>query len=485
MKLLSLALLATLSIANAQETSPEKSVVRVNTTMQGYNLVQPWQKAAPGTRLGLGAVIAGGQVLVTAQMVTDATYIELEKADTAAKTIAEVVAVDYEANLAVLKPSTDAEFLSDRIPFELADPLAPGDQVQAWQFESNGTPVSTNIQVSKAEIGRYFLDTSYFLKVEATGTVQYRSGSFTLPVAKDGKLGGMLVSYSSKDQVSNILPASLISHFLKDLEDGKYSGFPNLGVMYAQTLDEQFRKYLKLNGHSGGVYISKVVPGASAAQAGLEEGDVLLSIAGHAIDSRGNYDHPVWGKLSFGHLVRGDAFTGDVLKLGILRDGKKKDIDLKLVRKPPADELIDPYMFDRGPKFAIQGGLVFQELTRPFLRLFGNDWQSRAPVKLLMANANPEMYREQGKRKLVMLTRAIPTPATLGYERLSTLIVTKVNGKDINDIKDLAAAFEKPEGAQHRIEFEEFPKLIFLDVDLSKTVNAALEQRFGITQRLD
>ena len=76
-------------------------------------------------------------------------------------------------------------------------------------------------------------------------------------------------------------------------------------------------------------------------------------------------------------------------------------------------------MFDRGPKFSIIGGLVFQELSVPFLKLFGNDWQSRAPIKLLMAHANPEMYEKEGRRKLVILTRTIPTPATLGYERLS------------------------------------------------------------------
>ena len=76
-----------------------------------------------------------------------------------------------------------------------------------------------------------------------------------------------------------------------------YQGFPNLGIGYAQTLDEQFRKYLSLNGHKGGVYISKVVPGASAAAADLREGDVILSIGGNEIDSRGNYDHPVWGML--------------------------------------------------------------------------------------------------------------------------------------------------------------------------------------------
>jgi len=115
--------------------------------MQSYNLIQPWEKGASSTRIGLGAVLPGGKVLVTAQMVTDATYIELEKPDTAAKTTAQVITVDYEANLALLKPINDNDFLSDRLPFELDTNLSPKDKVEAWQFEASGTPVTTQIMV--------------------------------------------------------------------------------------------------------------------------------------------------------------------------------------------------------------------------------------------------------------------------------------------------------------------------------------------------
>ena len=357
--------------------------------------------------------------------------------------------------------------------------------MEAWQFEANGTPVITQITVSKGEVRQSFIDTARFLQIQANGPVKYRSGSFTLPVAKNKKLAGLLISYSSKDQISNILPASIIEHFLKDTEDGKYTGFPNLGIMYSQTLDEQFRNYLKLDQEDGGVFVSKVIEGASAAAANIKSGDVILSINGKGIDSRGNYNDPVWGKLSFSHLVRGKAFTGDPMKIKILREGQKKDINLKLIRRPAEDYLIDPYMFDRGPKFAIIGGLVFQELSVPFLKLFGNDWKSRAPIKMLMAHASPEMYEKEGRRKLVILTRTIPTPVTLGYERLSTLIVTKINGVPINDIQDVDKAASMPANEQHRIEFESYPKLIFLDAILAERVNAALEKRIGITKRLE
>ncbi|MFT5856658.1 MAG: hypothetical protein ACI8XO_003912, partial [Verrucomicrobiales bacterium] len=37
----------------------------------------------------------------------------------------------------------------------------------------------------------------------------------------------------------------------------------------------------------------------------------------------------------------------------------------------------------------------------------------------------------------------------------------------------------------HRIEFDEFPYLIFMDASLSEGINAQLKQRIGTTERLD
>src|SRR5690606_19868204 len=123
---------------------------------------------------------------------------------------------------------------------------------------------------------------------------------------------------------------------------------------------------------------------------------VVLSIDGQAIDPRGNYDHPQYGKLSFSHLVRGAAKVGDTVKLELIRDGKPLDLDVTLARKRAEDFLVDPYMFDRGPKYLIFGGLIFQELTLPYLESWGEDWTNRAPFNLVYANADPQPYEEEG-----------------------------------------------------------------------------------------
>jgi hypothetical protein len=84
-------------------------------------------------------------------------------------------------------------------------------------------------------------------------------------------------------------------------------------------------------------------------------------------------------------------------------------------------------------------------------------------ARLSWVASHPEEYEEAGKRKLVFLSAVLPTPGTQGYERISWLIVTKVNGKDINDLKDLDAALKEPQDTIHTFEFEDVPKKIFLD----------------------
>lgn len=467
----------------AQEVSPENSIVRVNATLQKYNFLRPWEKGAPTPRRGLGAVLQGDRILVTAELIVNSTYLELEHPSSGARVPARIVGLDYEANLAVLEPTeSDSEALDGLEALELDLSTTPGETLQVWQVEDNGDGVSTDVEVLRVNVGRYFIPGSVFLLYEVKGSLQARVNSFTLPVVKEGKLVGMLLSYSSKEQTASVLPAPIIAAFLEDLEDDEYEGFPTLGISITHTLDETLREFVGIDDEKGGVFIRSVQKESSAEQAGLEKGDVILSVDDQAIDSRGNYDAPLYGKLSFSHLVRGGASVGDVVEMAIIRNGEKKTLSVELSRKDPADYLIAPYMFDRGPRFVIFGGLIFQELTKPYLESWGDEWETRAPFKLVHAQANPEPWEEEGREKLVFLSNVLKTPSTLGYEGISSAIVTKVNGRSVPDLTALAAALaEAPENGIHTIEFTDFPKVIYVDDKASKFVNQQLRQ-YGIGQ---
>src|ERR1700704_1256466 len=96
----------------------ELSLVRVNVTGQPYDYFRPWQKKAPFSKRGLGAVLPQGRVLVTADLVANQNYVELERAESGEKTAANVQVIDYEANLALLEP-TEKKFLDGLTPLQL------------------------------------------------------------------------------------------------------------------------------------------------------------------------------------------------------------------------------------------------------------------------------------------------------------------------------------------------------------------------------
>ncbi len=471
------------STAHSQEPRPETSIIRVNSTLQSYSFLKPWEKAAPSPRRGLGALIAENQVLTTAEMCVNATYIELEHPSSGAKVPAKIVARDYEANLALLEPANSGSGVFDGVvPMKRTDAVKAGDKVQVWQIEDNGDGVTTEVEVLRVNVGRYFISSSNFLVYQIKGSLQARVNSFTLPVIQDGALAGMLLSYNSKEQTANILPMPIIEAFLADVADGEYIGFPNLGIGFAQTLDDQLREFLGIQDREGGIFVRKLAKDSSADKGGLQIGDVILSIDGKAIDSRGNYVDPKFGKLSFSHLVRGAAKVGDTISVELIRDEQPQTLEIELRRKEPSEYLIDPYMFDRGPKFYILGGLIFQELTRPYLESWGDSWTTRAPFKLVYASSNPEEYEQEGRDKLVFLSNVLKTPSTLGYEGVNSVVVTKVNGKTISNIADLAEVFEEvPENGIHTIELNDFPKVIYVRDDISRDINEKLLQ-YGISE---
>ncbi len=457
----------------------KKSVVRINSTQQSWNPGQPWEKLPPDQRRALAAIVAPRQVLTTAEMVADATYLEFESPDAVHFAQAKVIAVDYEANLALLGPVDEAEgdaMFKDTVPLEVTSPPKIGDDMEILQIEENGLALLTLGNLRSIDITSNFLPGHSFLTYLVKASMQSAASSYSLPVLKDGKLAGVLISYNSKDQICDVASTDIVTRFLKDSANGDYKGFPSLGVSVAITEDPSLRQWLKLTNDQGGIYIRSVRKGGAAETAGVKKGDVLLALDGHPIDRRGYYQHPGYGSLSWGHLVRGEKATGDTATLSLLREGEPLEIKVTLTREEENSKLVPGYAFGIAPNYLIKGGLVFQELSRPLLEAYGKGWESRAPLDFLDALENPEKFQDRMDR-VVFLSGSIPTPATVGYETLRNLIVRKVNGKDVRDMKSLIAAFESPTDGLDSIEFHEEDIKVYLDEALATEVDSQLLQR--------
>lgn len=467
-----------INVESSESSEIRQSLVRINSTIQVWSASQPWDKSAPKKRRALGALLTGNRVLTTAEMAADTTYIELENADNTRIIPAKVVAIDYEANLALLEPDNgDTEsFFEDLKPLSLGSAAKIGDRVDVWQLEDNGMPIVTEAVIQSVDIVSSFAKGHFFLTYEAKGSMQSASNSFTVPVIRNGRLLGLLSSYDSKDQIVDIIAPEIIQAFIADTSDDNYVGFPSLGIGISSTVDPNFRDWLKLSDDLGGLYVTKIRKDSAAQKAGLEKGDVIININGRAIGRRGYYTDEQYGRLYWSHLIRGSLKQGDTVDLTILRSGEQKEITATLTR--PEEPLIARYTYDQAPVYLIKGGLIFQELTATYLKAFGKDWQTKAPLNLLDIMMTPEDY-EEGRNKIVFLSAVIPTPATTGYERLRNFIINKVNGKTIADISSLIEAFEQPGADQlHTIEFAEGPpRTIYLDANMANTIDTELLKR--------
>ena len=79
------------------------------------------------------------------------------------------------------------------------------------------------------------------------------------PAIQDDLVVG--VSFQGKPGLENagfFIPPNIIRHFLKDIEDGEYNGFPEAGISVSKLTNPAFRRSLGLADDSVGARIDKI-----------------------------------------------------------------------------------------------------------------------------------------------------------------------------------------------------------------------------------
>src|SRR4051794_10278431 len=135
---------------------------------------------------------------------------------------------------------------------------------------------------------------------------------------------------------------------------------------------------------------------------------------------------------------------------------------------------------NRPPLYYVLGGLIFQELSRQYLKEWGANWQKDAPQRFVYKDRFQSELYQGGNRRVVVLTQVLPANTTIGYEELAYLTVTNVNGKEVKSLSDLAEAIKHPLDGFIKIETEEDPKQIELDATQVEAEATALQHNYGL-----
>lgn len=451
------------------------AVVSVRVTGQEWNWKTPWAKQSPWTRTLTGLVVDGPRILIASSAVGNHILIEVQKLGLETRTPARLARVDHEGPLALLEVD-DPSFWKGLSPLPLAERVPLAGEVTVHRWPRAGQIESSPATVRQVRVGRHGVSRVSLLTLDLSSSLEGAGDSEV--VVADGKVVA-LTTGKSGDTLSG-LASPVLRQFLADATEGSYRGFPRAGVAWQDLGNPSLRASLGLAPGEGGVRITRVLPHGSGAGV-LQEGDVVLEVDGIALDETGQFEHPVYGKMSFPLLFTDGHHPGDALPLRILRNGERRTVTIELRAMRPEEDRAPPYIFGRGPEYAVYGGLVFQNLTGPYLSTWG-DWPRRAPPHLLIAYDRDGAEPSPERPRIVLLSSVLPDAANLGYQDLRDLIVSAVNGSKVGDLQDLRRAFASPRGGFQVVEFwpGQGPGRIVLDAAEVEAAAARIRAVYGV-----
>lgn len=453
----------------------ERAVVSIRVTGQDHSFRTPWTKLSPWSRLVNGLVVEGRRILVTGSAFGNHTLVEVQKLGQPERFPATVKLIDYEVPLALLVVE-DAEFWEGLQPLPLADKLPREGDVTVHRWLDSGQFESAKAVVRQIKSADHGMGRAEVLSVELASSIPV--GGASEVVVSDGKVLGLTTSKTA--DVLTAMASPVLAQFMDMVDKQPYLGFARHGFTWQRMLNPALRESSGLGPKEGGVLVNRVMPHGSAAGV-LEPRDVILEIGGARIDSSGQVEHARYGRLLFHVLFTDGRRPGEELDVRIIRAGQRLSVKMPLKRWAVDQDRIQAYVLDRPPDYVQAGGLVFQHLTLPYLATF-QDWRRKGPLRLLVSVDMDGLWPTPEHPRVVVLTQVLPDAANLGYQDLNNLVVTRINGVPTRTLEDVRAAFAKPVGEFHVVEFMEGQGItrLVLDAVQVKQAESRVRTLYGL-----
>jgi S1-C subfamily serine protease len=422
------------SVSTAAAQSFDDRIVNILVTSQKHDYGSPWQQGEIRRASIAGCVIEGKRILTSSYSLADHVLIEVMKKGESRKYAATVEIKDYHCGLALLHVE-DETFFNGLKPVALL-PVGSmaGRSAKVYKWDSMSSLKEYLAELTKTSIRFYEPNCGVLMHQFSTSMNEGGDGE---PVFIDNMLAGMATGLNAETKTLFVIGSDMVHRMIRDAADGTYDGIPFFWIDGVDLQsDANLREYYGVAPGEGGVLVTQV-PGISSGSDVLKKDDIILSIEGHAIDDRGNYDSP-YGKLYFYGLIQLDRFVGDEVSMTVLRDRKKINLRFKLKAIPGDCCTVPIISADSGPRYYIFGGLIFQELSAGYLESQGKDWKQIADKRLLYYFDSIKGLSDRGPdTRIIILSRALPDPVNKGYQYLKDLVLTSINGKPVKNLAEM------------------------------------------------
>ena len=288
--------------------------------------------------LGSGVILsADGIVVSNYHVVGEATDIRVVLADRR-EFSATVILGDEESDLALLQLDGAADLPA--LSLRDSDSVAVGELVLAIGNPFGvGQTVSSGIVSGLARSGTASgTGRGYFIQTDAAINPGNSGGAL---IDVNGDLIGVNTSILTRSGGSNgigfAIPANLVARFVEQAREGRTRFERPWAGMSGQPVDADIAASLGLD-RPGGILVSGLHPASPFAAAGLEQGDVILSVDGHPVNTP--------AEMVFRMSVSG---LGQVAQVTMRRQGAEQTLPVALRAAPDQPPRQRREMGDRTP----------------------------------------------------------------------------------------------------------------------------------------
>jgi len=456
-----------------------RSVFRIETISQDRNFVNPWRLRSPDMSSGSGFYIGEGRILTNAHVVANASSITIQRDGDSRQVSAFVQFIGHDVDLAILGVE-DKNYLKNVEALSLGSIPKLRSPVTTVGYPMGGDQISmTDGVVNRISYRTYVhTDVDDHLLIQVDSAIN--PGNSGGPVFQGRQVVGVAFQALTRAQSAGfIIPVPVVQRFLTDCLDGSYDGVPDWGI---ETVDfllnnpSTARFYKVPSRERRGVMVSRVQDW-SPAKGVIKRGDILLTIAGKDIG--------VDGKIAFeGERVDYEALydlrlQGDNVRFEILREGAIQEVTVVARRGLPHQ--YSGRIYAKRPRYTVFGGIVFTALTRSVMELWGDAWESRAPLLLRYLMRQPFEVESVGEREELVIVSDVLVNKANSFVVVSSPVVDKINGKMVTSVKmlhdELAAL--KDDTLRLDFMFDEDPWI--LSGKELKDSNSETNSRYGVS----
>ncbi len=399
------------------EDNPLNDLFRQNPQFREFFKDRPRQREAPRSRgMGSGFIIDdAGVILTNSHVVRGADEVKVRTHDGLEYVVTDIK-TDDNADIAVLRIK-DAKNLK-ALRFGDSDTAEVGDWVLAV-----GNPFDVGMTVTAGIISAKGRGVSLvrgdFLQTDAA----INPGNSGGPLLNlNGEVIGVNTAISSRsggsDGIGFAIPVNVVKWISQQLTTHGKVRRAYLGIQI-QPLTSALAKSFELPGVEGAA-ITKVTKGSPAADAKLQEDDVILELDGKKVSSTQSLQ-----------LVVERLEPGKSYKASIVREGKKLEVPIT-VREMPEGFLAG------GKNPNLNGGRGKGPNQQPKEESFNQ-------LGLQVKELTPEIAKELGYEETpagVIVTRVDPNGAAAESGIAVGQIIEKVNGKQIASMKEIEEALK-------------------------------------------